>query len=276
MKPLQKLVFVSVITVVANTSCAQETISLNGRVFSENEEVMATHVLNTSSNKATITDADGFFDIDVQLNDTLVFSAIQFKRKEVVVTKSILESKLLVVPLQQVLNQLEEVVVMPYNLTGDMSRDLNRIPVGPVITGFSLGLENRKARLRPRGVGEKLQLVKYLDLVSGYDTITFKPKLFYDLKTVKLYNDLSGRTKDLKRYATFENQDKQLEEIRLFFTDFVFIETLKIPEHQIPDFLNYCMVDADFKELANANEMAALYELLEIKGQLYRKNNNLD
>ncbi|MBT9190395.1 carboxypeptidase-like regulatory domain-containing protein [Zobellia russellii] len=276
MKPLQKLVFVSVITVVANTSCAQETISLNGRVFSENEEVMATHVLNTSSNKATITDTDGFFDIDVQLNDTLVFSAIQFKRKEVVVTKSILESKLLVVPLQQVLNQLEEVVVMPYNLTGDMSRDLNRIPVGPVITGFSLGLENRKARLRPRGVGEKLQLVKYLDLVSGYDTITFKPKLFYDLKTVKLYNDLSGRTKDLKRYATFENQDKQLEEIRLFFTDFVFIETLKIPEHQIPDFLNYCMVDADFKELANANEMAALYELLESKGQLYRKNNNLD
>ncbi|WP_289061838.1 carboxypeptidase-like regulatory domain-containing protein [uncultured Zobellia sp.] len=276
MKPLQKLVFVSVITVVANTSCAQETISLNGRVFSENEEVMATHVLNTSSNKATITDADGFFDIDVQLNDTLVFSAIQFKRKEVVVTKSILESKLLVVPLQQVLNQLEEVVVMPYNLTGDMSRDLNRIPVGPVITGFSLGLENRKARLRPRGVGEKLQLVKYLDLVSGYDTITFKPKLFYDLKTVKLYNDLSGRTKELKRYATLENENKQLEEIRLFFTDFVFIETLKIPEHQIPDFLNYCMVDADFKELANANEMAALYELLESKGQLYRKNNNLD
>ncbi|MDO6820039.1 carboxypeptidase-like regulatory domain-containing protein [Zobellia sp. 1_MG-2023] len=276
MKPLQKLVFVSVMTVVANTSCAQETISLNGRVFSENEEVMATHVLNTSSNKATITDADGFFDIDVQLNDTLVFSAIQFKRKEVVVTKSILESRLLVVPLQQVLNQLEEVVVMPYNLTGDMSRDLNRIPVGSIITSQSLGLENKKGRLRPKGVGEKLRINKYLDLVTGYDTVTLKPKFRLDLKIVRLSEDISGRTKELKRYATLENENKQLEEIRLFFTDFVFIETLKIPEHQIPDFLNYCMVDADFKELANANEMSALYELLETKGQLYRKNNNLD
>ncbi|MUH37691.1 hypothetical protein D9O36_17715 [Zobellia amurskyensis] len=276
MKPLQKLVFVSVITVVASTSCAQESVSLNGRVYSESGDVSATHVLNTSTNRATITDADGFFDIDVRLNDTLVFSAVQYNKKEIVVTASILGSKLLVVPLEEVLTQLEEVVVTPYSLTGDMSRDLNRIPVGSVITSQSLGLENKKGRLRPKGVGEKLRLNKYLDLASGYDTLSLKPKVFYALKAVKLYDDLSGKTKDLKKYARIEKEERKLDEIRLFYTDAVFIQTLKIPEQQIHDFLNYCMVDADFKEHANADNMASLYKMMELKSQVYRNNNSLD
>ncbi len=276
MKPLQKLVFVSVITAVASTSCAQESVSLNGRVYSESGDVSATHVLNTSTNRATITDADGFFDIDVRLNDTLVFSAVQYKKKEIVVTASILGSKLLVVPLEEVLTQLEEVVVTPYSLTGDMSRDLNRIPVGSVITSQSLGLENKKGRLRPKGVGEKLRINKYLDLVTSYDTITLKPKFRLDLKIVRLSEDISGKTKDLKKYARIEKEERKLDEIRLFYTDAVFIQTLKIPEQQIHDFLNYCMVDANFKEHANADNMASLYELMELKSQVYRNNNSLD
>lgn len=56
--------------------------------------------------------------IPVRLNDTLVFSAVQFKRKEIVVTEEVLNTRLLFVPLQDVLTELQEVVVMPYNLTG--------------------------------------------------------------------------------------------------------------------------------------------------------------
>ncbi|CAM4351302.1 peptidase associated/transthyretin-like domain-containing protein [Zobellia nedashkovskayae] len=274
MKPLHKLFSVSVLAMVGTMSQAQ--FSLEGHVYSKNGDVSATHVLNTTSNRATITTTDGFFDIEVQLNDTLVFSAVQFKKKEIVVTTAILGSKLLVVPLEEVLTQLEEVVVTPYSLTGDMSRDLNRVPVGSVITSQSLGLENRKARRRPDGVGETLRLNKYLDLASGYDTVTFKPKISHNLKLVRIYDDLSGKTKDLKKYATLEKEVGQIDEIRLFFTDFVFMNTLKIPEHKINDFLNYCMIDADFKELANAGDMASLYKLMSQKSLVYRKNNGLD
>ncbi|MGS0526721.1 hypothetical protein ACU8V7_17710 [Zobellia nedashkovskayae] len=276
MRPLQRFFSVSVMAMVGIVSQAQVSVSLEGRVYSKNGDVSATHVLNTTSNRATITTTDGFFDIEVQLNDTLVFSAVQFKKKEIVVTTAILGSKLLVVPLEEVLTQLEEVVVTPYSLTGDMSRDLNRVPVGSVITSQSLGLENRKARRKPEGVGETLRLNKYLDLASGYDTVTFKPKISHNLKLVRMYDDLSGKTKDLKKYATLEKEVGQIDEIRLFFTDFVFMNTLKIPEHKINDFLNYCMIDADFKELANAGDMASLYKLMSQKSLVYRKNNGLD
>jgi len=64
---------------------AQEfSTKLEGRVYSKDAHVAATHVSNISSKKGPITDAGGFFTILVKLNDTLVFSAVQYKRKEVV------------------------------------------------------------------------------------------------------------------------------------------------------------------------------------------------
>ncbi len=80
--------------------------------------------MNITANKATITNNNGFFAITVKLNDTLVFSAVQFKKKRVVVTQDILELELVSVPLDDGITELDEVVVTPYNLTGDISKDL--------------------------------------------------------------------------------------------------------------------------------------------------------
>lgn len=53
---------------------------MEGKVYSKDGDVAATHVLNITSKRATITNISGFFAIQVQLNDTLVFSAVQFKK----------------------------------------------------------------------------------------------------------------------------------------------------------------------------------------------------
>ena len=64
--------------------------SIEGRVYNEKGDVAATHVLNTTQKSATITDVNGFFTISASLNDTLVISAIQFKKKTIVITQSVL------------------------------------------------------------------------------------------------------------------------------------------------------------------------------------------
>ncbi|MEX0274819.1 MAG: hypothetical protein AB3N16_10615, partial [Flavobacteriaceae bacterium] len=110
-------------------------------------DVSAIHILNTSIKKATISDARGFFDIRASVGDTLIFSAIQFKRKEVVISEDMLESKMLLVPMEDALTELDEVVVTPYNLTGDMGRDANRLNITPVVTATSLGLPNAYVRV---------------------------------------------------------------------------------------------------------------------------------
>ncbi|MGS0526719.1 carboxypeptidase-like regulatory domain-containing protein [Zobellia nedashkovskayae] len=115
---------------------------LQGRVYSKDGDVAATHVLNTTTKKATITNIDGFFTIVAKLNDTLVFSAVQYKRKEIVITPSLLESKLLMIPLEESLTELDEVVVMPYSLSGNIASDLKTLKTEPVITASTMGLPN--------------------------------------------------------------------------------------------------------------------------------------
>lgn len=102
---------------------------LEGRVYSDDGDVAATHVLNTTTERATITDSNGFFAIPARLNDTLVFSAVQYKRKEIVVTLNLLESKFVLIPLEYALTELDEVVVTPYNLSGDIMRDLSHLDI---------------------------------------------------------------------------------------------------------------------------------------------------
>src|SRR5699024_12129418 len=56
---------------------------IKGRVIANEENLSEIHVLNTSSNKGVLTDRNGYFEIPVALNDILLFSSIQFEKKEV-------------------------------------------------------------------------------------------------------------------------------------------------------------------------------------------------
>ena len=154
---------------------------LEGRVYSEDGDVAATHVLNMTTQRATITDINGFFSIPVTLNDTLVFSAVQYKRKEIVVTSGMLESKLLLIPLEEFLTELDEVVVTPYNLTGDIVKDLGSLDIEPVVTTSTLDLPN--AYVKPITKAER-------ELYAA----TANPYMSFD----PLINAITGRTKMLK------------------------------------------------------------------------------
>jgi len=132
----------------------KEGKEIEGKVTSADGDVAATHVLNITTQRAAITDSNGFFKISAKRNDTIVFSAVQYQRKEIVITASILESKFITVPLEPVLTKLDEVVIMPYNLTGDMTRDADRLSIEPVVTASTLELPN--AYVKPLTKSERI------------------------------------------------------------------------------------------------------------------------
>ena len=78
------LLLVSSVTVVAQIG---EPKNLEGRVYSDDGDVAATHVLNLTTKRATITDVNCFFTIAVHLLDTLEFSSIQYKKKIIIISK---------------------------------------------------------------------------------------------------------------------------------------------------------------------------------------------
>jgi hypothetical protein len=100
---------------------------LEGKVTNLNKGIADVHVMNTTSNRATITDEEGRFSIATKLNDTILFSAVQYKRMTLVVSRAMLESRSIIVPLEEFINELDEVVVRPYDLSGDLSRDMNSL-----------------------------------------------------------------------------------------------------------------------------------------------------
>ena len=121
-------IVISITTLLYSFSLnAQSSKVIRGRVEAKNKDVTGVVVQNSTTEKASITDVKGNFSIMVSLNDTLVFSAVQFKRKVIPITRSFFNSTFITVPLKEFVNELQEVVVQPYNLSGNLNSDLSTI-----------------------------------------------------------------------------------------------------------------------------------------------------
>ncbi|WP_282115894.1 carboxypeptidase-like regulatory domain-containing protein [Cellulophaga baltica] len=237
---------------------AQDTASkeIAGRVSSADGDVAATHVLNISLQKAAITDIDGFFTITARLNDTLVFSAVQFQRKELVMTKELLASKSLNINLEPSLNALDEVVVMPFNLSGQLGRDMNRIEIDPPLTAASLGLPN--AFVKKMSQAER----KAFSARSGGPLLT-------------ALNALTGETKRLRLNSDREAKYSRTEFIRKAYHDSLYVKQLKIPAEKINDFMYFCEIDSSFAAIDKKDNLS-IWEFMLKKSMAYRKNYELD
>lgn len=243
-------------TVVAQSFFLQK---IEGQIVSDDGDVSGTTVLNSTSNRGTITDADGFFKISAKINDTIVFSAIQFKRREIIVTQAILDEPLLKVVLQESLTELDEVIVRPYNLTGDILKDIAVLKTDVVVTSSTLGLPN--AYVKPVTKAER-------ELFAA----TANPFMSFD----PLINAISGRTKMLKKRVARNKKYAQTEEVKTFYSDSLFLNRLKIPANHLDDFLYYCEVDSIFQNMVEKGDKLKLWQYLTDRSIIYRKNNALD
>jgi hypothetical protein len=245
------------VSVGAQTFFSKE---LEGRVINQSGDVAATHVINITTDRATITSVEGFFKIGVNLNDTLVFSAVQFKKKEVVVTRSILESKSIFITMEDALTELDEVVVRPYNLSGDITKDLETLKTEPVVTASTLGLPN--AYVIPMTQTERI----LNEATSGGGFIPLNPIL----------NGISGRTKMLKKRLAIEEKYARTERVRAFYADSIYAQDLKIPIPKIDDFIYFCEADEAFSGLVDTHDKLKIWSFFRKKSVVYRENNDLE
>lgn len=238
--------------------------NLDGRILNDANEVSGVHILNTSTKRATISDARGFFSIEVNLNDTLLFSAVQFKKKELIVIQSILDSKNIQVPMEDILTELDEVVITPYNLSGDIAKDA--AAVEPEVTAYSLGLPNANAK----------QLTQSERLLREASFGKFRWGLLTSVPFNPIINAISGRTKKLKKRVAREKKAAQTDRVRNYYADSLFVKELKIPKIKIADFMFFCEIDPDFEAYAEIGDRIRIWEYMRKKSKIYRKNNNLD
>ncbi|RDY58100.1 hypothetical protein [Flagellimonas nanhaiensis] len=262
-----RFLFPFLLILVFNAAAQQDELKdLNGRVVAEGRDVVGVVIQNISSKKAVITDVNGNFSIQVQLNDTLAFSAVHFKRKMLPVNEVIFNTNFITVPLEEFVNELREVVVQPYNLSGDLNQDVSNLDLPKDVGAEALGLPNANVKVITQSE-RKLQ-----EASSGMYSLS-RP-LAVGLNPI--INAITGRTKMLKNRVKVDEKYARTQRVQDFYVDSLFVATLKIPLEKVDDFMYFCEVDEEFQEVVDSKDKLLIWDFMVLKSRAYRENNKLD
>lgn len=244
------------------------TKRLRGRVEATGKDVVGVVVQNSTLQNAVVTDIEGVFSIKVRPNDTLVFSAVHFKRKVLPVGSALYNSSFVTVPMEEFVNELEEVVVRPFDLSGNLNQDLGGLRLEKDVSATKLGLPNANVKIITQSE-RMLQEASGLGFQAGSGiggAVTLNP----------IINAITGRTKMLKNRVKVDNTYARTQRVEDFYADTLFTTVLKIPSGKIDDFMYFCEVDQGFQTLVDTNDKLRIWDFMVTKSRTYRQNNNLD
>jgi len=118
-------------------------VEVKGQIIADYPDLEGVTVYNLSSNLGTITDGEGQFTIGVAKNDRIEVSALQFEKFTLVVTDGIIAAGSMTIFLVERVNRLNEVLILPYGLSGNLATDLdNTKTVNPNLDAVYFGMAN--------------------------------------------------------------------------------------------------------------------------------------
>ena len=187
---------------------------IRGKVLYRNSSVVSANVINNTSQEATITNEDGEFEMQVKLNDRLVFSSVQYQIRSLLISKEILQKSRIVIDVNEKVTQLDEVVVGPENI--EKFLDLKEEEFKMIDYSFdkSTKVEN--------------QILKAGRLTNGVNFINL----------YKLIANSSFKGEELFGSNAVNYKPSNL--LREVYDDSFFINNLCIPKDKISEFLFYC------------------------------------
>lgn len=214
------------------------------------------HVINTTTNKATLTNENGEFKILVKENDTLLFTSIQIENKKIVILKKHLSSLQLIVNLKVNINKLDEVIVKQHNLTGRLYIDNKNTKLQHQVNAFTLKLPNAGKKKPQREVDHiNLRFSQFSGIVGS------------------LYGWISGEKKKLKKVKKLAIEDSYIKKIKEFIKTPYFVNQLKIPKDNIFHFLEFCKTKGIIK-LYKEKKFTKLIEVITKESKLYLETFN--
>lgn len=191
-----------------------ERVILRGKVLYRNVNVPNENVINATSEMATITNANGEYQIRVKVGDELVFSALNFQLEIVKITEEILRRNRLVIEVEEKVTELEEVVVTPED-------------------------QERFLEMQSKKLEEKFEYE--IDRSSEVENIALSKQergMQDGLNFVGLFKALLKATK--KEKVEERKPLKVSDVMRQVYDDEFFVVDLNLPQDKIDAFLFYC------------------------------------
>ena len=123
--------FFLVLSATAVAQVKEPSQKVDGIIISNTtrQPLVSVNIININKVRGATTDSRGYFEIDVQVNDTLHITSLGFQSLRVRVTNDWMKNKSTKIQLTEKAIALEEVIIRPFNLTGYLEVDTKIIPV---------------------------------------------------------------------------------------------------------------------------------------------------
>tara|TARA_R110002049_G_scaffold274391_1_gene452314 strand:- start:2714 stop:3523 length:810 start_codon:yes stop_codon:yes gene_type:complete len=246
-----------------------QSIEIQGYVQSD-KNIENIHVINKTAKLFTVTNSQGEFTISARLSDSLMFTSVQHKTKNIIIDATIFSTKTVTVKLEELVNQLDEVTVGKI-LTGDLNSDINSTEGDPPINFYDVGIPGytgkiatqNERRMNEATTGPNGQKLKWYSPLTG--SIPINPIL----------NAISGRTKMLKQQIKLEEKNNLLRQIKTSLSE-DFFSIYKLDEMLRADFFYFCEEDPNFELRCKNKGDIEIFDFLKEKLIQYKKNLNTE
>lgn len=200
-------------------------VACHGKVNSDMSNLEGIYVINLNNENAAITDTKGYFSIKANVGDNLLFSSVQFKSVNKIISTEDL-SNLFFVNMHPIMNELREVVVKRPSVSAE---SLGIIPYG-----------QKKYTPAER---------KILTATSGFG---IDPIL----------NMFSGRTAMLKKELEVEKKEGYLVQLENLFDKNHYVNILHIPSDYVKGFLYFAVENPKFTMVLKTKNRTSIEFLL--------------
>lgn len=227
-------------------SQGDDRVILRGKVLYRNSNVPNENVINTTSERATITNDNGEFAIRVKLDDELVFTSVNYQIELVKITQEILDRNRLVVEVNEKVTELDEVVISPENQQK------------------FLELQNEEFK----------QFEYETDQTAEVVNIARDPKLSSLQDGLNFVNIFKALFLSRQNNEADKEPLKLSEVLRQIYEDDFFTDDLKIPADKIDDFLLFCDTQLPPQSLLKRDNEFQLIDFLVTQSEVYLEQLN--
>ena len=247
------------------TAISQEVdrIKISGKITaSKGEDVEGINIYNKSSQKGTITSNTGEFEIMVAENDRVFISAMQFQRFTVIIDEGIIKHKKMFIYLNPVVNQLDEVIIRPFDLSGNIVADVRRVNLTGINHGWDLSYENLEfgyefaADAQTSVKGNKAEEAYFNGPVQGGGDILGLASMFFK------------KDKKTERQVISE-KELVTDAVQKRFGNTYISKTFNIPEDKVNEFIYFVEENGLDKKLLKAKNELLLIEHLHEQSTVY-------
>lgn len=214
-------------------------VALKGQVSTFGFDSEGVCVINLRSELAVFTDQNGSFVMNAIAGDTLVFSGMQFKRKEVVLCAEDFYKEIFKVHLTVLPNQLNEVVIRNYTISAE-----------------SLGIIPFNQKKYTPAERKYATAASYKMNPQGLDPIL---------------NLISGRTAMLKKEMEVEKKESYMAMLEKMFDKDHFINTLHLPLEYVKGFEYYVVENEKFTKILEQKNKTTIEFLLGELAEKYKQ-----